>query len=220
METSNIRYIIDLIKIPPSPSYNVCKRKLGRLVEDQGGRARILDLGSGGRRLGKGVVSLDVSPGDGVDVVGDALTLPFQDELFDLIVCTAVLEHVPRPEAMVSEIYRCCKKGGLVYVEVPFLQGYHKAPGDYWRCTLPGLAGAFKSFEKREAGVCCGPASAMAMYLAMLPNILFTNPFLRKLGLFFFGWTTFYLKYLDVFLARAEGAHYLASAFYFLGRKP
>lgn len=219
-EMPYIKGLLNRIKIPPSPSYNLCRRKLEKLVEGLSREARILDLGSGGRKLREGVISLDISPEKGVDIVGDAFLLPFWDASFDLIVCTALLEHILRPEAMISEMHRCCRKGGLVYAEVPFLQGYHKSPEDYWRCTLPGLVEAFKSFEKQEAGVCCGPASALAMFLAMLPYTLFTSPFLRKLGLFFFGWTTFYLKYLDIFFARVKGAHYLAAAFYYLGRKP
>jgi SAM-dependent methyltransferase len=184
-----------------------------------GSEARILDLGSGGRRLREGAISLDISYREDVDVVADATVLPFRDGSFDLIVCTAVLEHIKRPEAVVVEMHKCCKRGGMVYVEVPFLQGYHEAPDDYWRFTLRGLEEIFKPFERLEAGICCGPASALAMFLAMLPNALFTSPFLRKLGLCVSGWATFYLKYLDVFLVRLEGAHVVASAFYFLGKK-
>lgn len=215
----SLRYLLDRVKIPPNPSYNLGQEKLRKLVEGLGSEARILDIGSGGRRLRKGVISLDISLSEGVNVVADAVRLPFLSETFDLIVCTAVLEHVRRPEAVISEIHKCCKKGGMVYAEVPFLQGYHEAPTDYWRCTLPGLVEAFRPFEKVEAGVCCGPASALSMFLAMLPNTLFSSPFLRKLGLFFSGWSSFYLKYLDIFLAKSGGAHYLASAFYFLGKK-
>lgn len=214
-----IRSLIDRIKIPPGPSYNLCGGKLRRLVEGLGSEARILDLGSGGRRLKEGVISIDIFPREGVSVVADALMLPFREGSFDLIVCTAVLEHVTRTETVISEIYKCCKKGGVVYVEMPFLQGYHGAPADYWRCTLPGLEELLKPFEKLETGICCGPASALSMFLAMLPNALFTSPFLLKGGLSFFGWATFYLKYLDILLAKVQGAHHLASAFYFLGKK-
>jgi SAM-dependent methyltransferase len=216
----DIRALLDLIKIPPSPSYNLCEGRLKRLMEGLGSRARILDLGSSGKRLGEGVVSLDISHRKGVSVVADAHRLPFLHGSLDLIVCRALLEHVERPGVVIDEMYNCCKKGGRVYVEVPFLQGYHESPSDYWRFTIHGLAEAFRPFEKLETGVCCGPASALAMFLAMLPNALFDSPLLRKLGLFFFGWATFWLKYLDVFLVRAEGTHFLASAFYFLGKKP
>jgi SAM-dependent methyltransferase len=216
---SGIRYLTDRIKIPPGPSYNLCYEKLERLVAGLGDSARVLDLGSGGRILRKGAVSLDVSTCKGVSVVADGHRLPFPDESFDLIVCTALLEHVKSPHTVITEMHRCCKRGAMVYVEVPFLQGYHGVPADYCRYTLPGLIAALESFEKLEAGVCCGPASTLSMFLAMLPNALFSSPFLRKLALFLFGWSTFYLKYLDIFLARSEGAHYLASAFYFLGKK-
>ncbi|MFN3466844.1 MAG: class I SAM-dependent methyltransferase [Candidatus Brocadiales bacterium] len=173
---SGLRYLIDRIKIPPGPSYNLCYQKLEKLVMGLGDSARVLDLGSGGRVLRKGAVSLDISPQEGVNIVADGHRLPFPDESFDLIVCTALLEHVKGPEAVIEEIHRCCKKGATVYVEVPFLQSYHGAPGDYYRYTLHGLVEAFRSFEKLEAGVCCGPASALAMFLATFPYTLFSLP--------------------------------------------
>ncbi len=211
--------LLDRIKVPPGPSYNLCQKKLTELVKGLDSGARVLDLGSGGRRLGKRVVSLDITFAEGVDVVGDGCKLPFLDESFDLIVCTAVLEHVIDPGTVISEMYRCCKKGGMVYVEAPFLQVYHGAPSDYQRYTLDGLVEACKPFVKREAGVCCGPASALSMFLATLPNVFFSSPFLRKTGLCIAGWATFYIKYLDVLLVRLEGAHRLASAYYFMGKK-
>jgi SAM-dependent methyltransferase len=211
--------LLDRIKVPPGPSYNLCQKKLTELVKGLDSGARVLDLGSSGRRLSEGVVSLDIAFAEGVDVVGDGCKLPFLDGSFDLIVCTGVLEHVIDPGATVGEMYRCCKKGGMVYVEVPFLQVYHAVPADYWRYTLDGLVEACKPFVKLEAGVCCGPASALSMFLASVPYVLVSSPFLRKACLCLFGWATFYIKYLDVLLVRLEGSHRLASAHYFMGKK-
>lgn len=41
---------------------------------------------------------------------------PFDDNEFDYIICSHVLEHVPEPEHMISEIIRVGKKG---YIEFP-----------------------------------------------------------------------------------------------------
>ncbi|MCP4365669.1 MAG: class I SAM-dependent methyltransferase [Planctomycetes bacterium] len=211
--------LLDRIKVPPGPTYNLCRKKLAELVGGLDSGARVLDLGSGGRRLGKQVVSLDIAFAEGVDVVADGRRLPFPDESFDLIVCTGVLEHVVDSGATVGEMYRCCKKGGVVYVEAPFLQVYHGVPSDYRRYTRGGLVEACKPFVKLEAGVCCGPASALSMFLASVPFVLVSSPFLRKACLCLSGWSTFYIKYLDVLLVKLEGAHRLASAHYFMGKK-
>lgn len=41
---------------------------------------------------------------------------PFEDNEFDYIICSHVLEHVPEPKYMISEITRVAKKG---YIEFP-----------------------------------------------------------------------------------------------------
>lgn len=52
-------------------------------------------------------------------VAGDLLTLPWQDESFDAIVCCEVLEHLPDHESALIEIFRVLKKEGLLLVTVP-----------------------------------------------------------------------------------------------------
>jgi SAM-dependent methyltransferase len=47
--------------------------------------------------------------------VGDALSLPFADEQFDVVVCSQVYEHVPDAQVMMAEIARVLRPGGVVY---------------------------------------------------------------------------------------------------------
>lgn len=47
--------------------------------------------------------------------VADALNLPFQDNSFNVVVCSHVYEHVPDPYRMFNEIYRVLKPGGVCY---------------------------------------------------------------------------------------------------------
>lgn len=51
-------------------------------------------------------------------VFADAVRLPFPDDTFDLVVAVEVLEHVPQPEAMLSEVSRV--GSGTVVLSVPF----------------------------------------------------------------------------------------------------
>ena len=47
--------------------------------------------------------------------VDDAMNLSFQDESFDVVICSHVYEHVPDADKMFSEIHRVLKKGGVCY---------------------------------------------------------------------------------------------------------
>ena len=52
-------------------------------------------------------------------VVGDGEDLPFADSSFDAIFCSEVLEHVERPEKLLSEIRRCLRDDGYGVLAVP-----------------------------------------------------------------------------------------------------
>ncbi|MFH1425964.1 MAG: class I SAM-dependent methyltransferase [Candidatus Kerfeldbacteria bacterium] len=74
------------------------------------------------------------------DVVADAQKeFPFPDELFDAVICTQLLEHLPEPQFTVNQICRVLKPGGYLLLSVPFLERYHADPDDYQRFTHRGI---------------------------------------------------------------------------------
>lgn len=191
----------------------------------------LLNIGSGDRFLGGSslgkndlrLINLDITPLSSADVVGDAQQLPFADAAFDGIICQAVLEHVPRPQKVIAEMYRVLHQGGIIYIEVPFLQGYHPSPRDFFRYTLEGLEELLADFSKLESGVCVGPASTVCWiareFLSGLLCGFSENRFLRRVTVFIAGWLTFPIKYLDLILARRRNASHIASGIYYLGSK-
>lgn len=50
---------------------------------------------------------------------GSGLDLPFKDEIFDIVSCNDVIEHVEDAEKCVKEVSRVIKPGGLIYVTCP-----------------------------------------------------------------------------------------------------
>jgi SAM-dependent methyltransferase len=48
--------------------------------------------------------------------VADAADMPFADHVFDYVICSHVLEHVPDPGAVIRELERVARAG---YIEVP-----------------------------------------------------------------------------------------------------
>lgn len=82
-----------------------------------------------------------------VNVVGDVLELPFQDNAFDTVICTQVMEHVPEPFVLMSELTRITRKGGYVIMATGWIWPYHQEPRDYFRFSRD----AFKyMYEKND----------------------------------------------------------------------
>jgi len=52
-------------------------------------------------------------------VHGDATKLPFGDNLFDVVIATAVIEHVSEPEKIATECYRVLRQNGIVILTTP-----------------------------------------------------------------------------------------------------
>ncbi|MBQ7453649.1 MAG: methyltransferase domain-containing protein [Selenomonadaceae bacterium] len=49
----------------------------------------------------------------------DITDITFDDNSFDLIMCTHVLEHIPDDKKAMSELYRVLKPGGIAFLNVP-----------------------------------------------------------------------------------------------------
>src|ERR1700692_2990066 len=45
--------------------------------------------------------------------------IPFEDDAFDLVVGSHILEHLPNPIEFFGECVRVCQPGGHIYIETP-----------------------------------------------------------------------------------------------------
>ncbi len=203
----------------PAPRWNRCVNGVLRCL---GPDASILELGSGTRRRASNIINLEIESGPEVDIVADGHLLPFKDNSFDAVISEAVLEHVRAPTRVVSEIYRVLKPGGFVCAAVPFLQGYHASPHDYQRWTLPGIVQLFSAFVEVESGACAGPTASLHWIFREYAGLVFSfgNLLLAKFLSLLIGWLTSPFVFLDSLLLWNSHAHILASAVYFLGKKP
>ena len=105
---------------------------------------KILDVGCGLRNTYyPNVVNYEICPYDTTDVVGVGEKLPFNDNCFDLVISSAVLEHVIDPFKCSQELHRVAVKGGKIWCAVPFLQPYHGYPHHYYNMTFQGLTNLF-----------------------------------------------------------------------------
>lgn len=150
-------------------------------------RGRLLDLGCGNQPYrsflppGVDYIGLDYPPTRAAlhprvrpEVYGDARNLPFADRSFDAALCFQVLEHVDRPEAVIREIRRILKPGGLAFLSAPFCYNLHMEPYDFYRFSPYGLKGLL---EKNGFGICQmrGQGGIGALLVQMFHNWLFSG---------------------------------------------
>jgi len=132
---------------------NIVRRDLKRFMAAHGDPGLTLDIGCGYafyREYFPNRIAFDIRPLPGVDVVGDAHRLPFEDEKFDNILCTEVLEHLKEPAVAISEMRRVLKMGGKLILTTRFFCPLHDVPDDYYRFTKYGLKYLLRDWEILE----------------------------------------------------------------------
>jgi SAM-dependent methyltransferase len=102
---------------------------------------RILDIGGGTAHIKDSrpdIISADILPFPGIDVVADAHRLPFRNELFSGVVMLDVLHHLERPIEFLKEASRILEPGGRLAMIEPamttiarrFYAYFHEEPVD------------------------------------------------------------------------------------------
>ena len=86
-------------------------------------------------------IGVDIHPGEGVDLVGDAHRL---SELVapgsvDAAYSVSVFEHLVYPWKAMLELNRVLKPGGLLFVSTHPAWPAHELPWDFWRFPVAGL---------------------------------------------------------------------------------
>ena len=74
-----------------------------------------------------------------VDVFYDGKTIPFENNRFDSLLSTEVLEHVFNIDELLLEFNRVLKLGGKAIITTPFMWEEHEMPYDFARYTTPAL---------------------------------------------------------------------------------
>lgn len=94
---------------------------------------------------------IDIRAGAGVDEVADANDLPFDDDSFDVVVSTEMLEHDRRPWRSIAEMCRVSRRYVIVTARGFDRRGafpLHDYPQDVWRFSELGVRAMFE-----DAGV-------------------------------------------------------------------
>ncbi|HTL08128.1 MAG TPA: class I SAM-dependent methyltransferase [Chitinophagaceae bacterium] len=78
----------------------------------------------------------------------DGKNIPFEDQKFNAVICTEVLEHVQEYQYLVNEIYRTTRPNADIIVTIPWSARYHYIPYDYFRYTPSSLKTIFGQFSQ------------------------------------------------------------------------
>lgn len=95
-------------------------------------------------------VGLDFVPGPGVDhVLQDPYTIPYPDNVLDVILCSSVLEHCDMFWLLFLDMTRVLKPGGVIYINAPSNGNFHRHPVDCWR-FYPDAGKALEKWARRN----------------------------------------------------------------------
>ncbi len=95
------------------------------------------------------IKTFDIDPTSWADYIWDITKLNslIEDESFDLVICTEVLEHTLQPFDAINEISRILKKGGKLLLSTPYNFRIHWPLPDCWRFTEYWLMALLKNFS-------------------------------------------------------------------------
>lgn len=69
-------------------------------------------------------------------MIADSMSLPFQDDSMDVVVCNHIYEHVPEAHQMMAEIHRVLREDGFCYFSAGnkyvFMEGHYHLPLLSW----------------------------------------------------------------------------------------
>jgi SAM-dependent methyltransferase len=147
-------------------------------------RGLLLDVGCGYQPYRElfttidGYVAMDRTTAAAPDLCGDALALPFGDALFDTVICNQVLEHVPDPARVMSEVARVLKPCGQLLLTTPQTWGLHLEPYDFYRYTKYGLAhlGRQAGFDVIDVVPTTGLAATIAQRIVDTISVAYVAP--------------------------------------------
>jgi len=117
------------------------------------GRGKLLDIGCGNKpyviffkNTVENYIGCDIvqSSENLVDFICPANELCFENNSFNTVFSTQVLEHVADSKGMIKESFRVLDNGGYAIFTIPFSWELHEEPHDYFRFSKYGIKALFE----------------------------------------------------------------------------
>ncbi|MCA0131983.1 class I SAM-dependent methyltransferase [Winogradskyella alexanderae] len=132
-------------------AYLTFSRDLQNAVNEYA-KGELLDIGCGNKPyeewfngLTSNYMGCDVvqSSSKKVDIICKANNIPLDDNSFDTIFSTQVIEHVEDIQGMLNEAYRLLRPEGIAIISGPMYWYLHEEPYDFYRFTKYGFKHIF-----------------------------------------------------------------------------
>lgn len=140
--------------------------------------------------------------------------IPVDDEAFDIVLMTEVLEHLENPEIVLQECKRILKIGGQMILTMPFLYPIHADPYDFQRWTPEKIKNVLKN-----TGFDIENIIFMGGFIAVVLDIVLLNlktSFASKIVRRIIVYISPLLVWLDFRMNTAEG---ITTGFYISAKK-
>lgn len=189
---------------------------------------KVLTVGAGGRvnellyeyadQNNFEVLSFDINKDKSPDILGDLCEYDFEENSFDTVVVSEVLEHLHAPHLGVDNVYKALKPGGLLIVTTPFIFPIHDKPYDYFRFTKYGLKHLLSNFENVQVKEKNSSLEAIDVLWMRLNKVKGKRTFILKRLIIF---TVYYLKRpLTLFLMKYIDTDIMTTGYTVTARKP
>ena len=140
-------------------------------------RGKLLDVGCGSKPYFntfpsvESYLGIDVKSGSNADIIASGMSLPIRTASVDTVLSIQVMEHVPEPYRMITEMFRVLRHGGYLLLTVPQTGHLHGEPNDYYRYTKHGLqyllekSGFVTELIKARGGFWCTLGNMLTDYI-------------------------------------------------------
>jgi SAM-dependent methyltransferase len=197
---------------------------LDSLIASSSITGSMVNIGAGSTQLSPLMFNVDIVPCAETHLVADGLRLPLKTASCRLIISQEAIEHMANPGKALTEIVRVLRPGGQLYLQLPFIIGYHSGPHDYWRFThegissLVGQSGLVINQMDISVGGASGTYRILVEFMACLASAISDSLYKPVKALA--AILCFPIKWFDKIINSTKQKYRLAGGYFIIATKP